>query len=561
MSPQPGLARGIDVSHYRGQIDWPQVENDGVHFSITKATDGGYFVDPTFDYNWTQMRRVGLVRGAYHFFRPAVDPEEQADLFLRIVGNLLHETDLPAILDVEAYPSYVRDEYFSYSLSQRQQRVRRWLEVVGEATGRKPIIYTNQSTWQAALGNSQDFRQYPLWIANYGVSQPYVPAGSWGGNGWTMWQYTFQGTVQGINHGLPPVDMNVFQGTEHAMNAWLGITGPRALPPNITNGQMLTAVSAAAQSMNASAQTWITRLHFGYLSMPESNRARLYDGPAIEEMDLNSQEKIALQDAIDNVQADPENHELDGLTNQDMINAFYRAADLLGIPGWTLIQMAELNWLVTNRHAPYTGPSLDEMPGLKPPQKAALREVLGITQPGADPGEGGTEDEEGDAEDGSTIDPYPGLTNQMMINAFYDAASTLGLPGWSLITIAGLTDLVDQRQAIYRGPPIMDLEGIDESQKQAVARALGLDAPEDDDFAITYPGMVNQDVINVFYRAATQLNQNGWTWIQRAQLEYMAATRMDRYEPYRGARFEQLPNLEGDAKDALRQELQVFQNK
>ncbi|KAA3648317.1 MAG: hypothetical protein DWQ07_04810 [Chloroflexi bacterium] len=556
MSPDPGLALGIDVSHYRGQIDWQLVVNDGVHFSITKATDGGYFVDPTFDYNWTQMRRVGLIRGAYHFFRPAVDPEEQAELFLSIVGNILHETDLPAILDVEAYPSYVRDEYYEFSLAQRQQRVRRWLDVVGAATGRNPIIYTNQSTWQATLGNTQDFKQFPLWVANYGVSKPYVPAGNWGGNGWEMWQYSATGTVQGINDGLPPVDLNVYKSSESAMNNWLGITGPRSLPPNVTNAEMLTAVAAAAQAMNASVQTWITRLDFAYLSTPVSNRARLYDGLAIEEMPLTDQEKAALLDAIEVVQSDPNPNELEGLTNQDMINAFYRAADLLGMPGWTLIQMAELNWLVTNRHAPYTGPSIDELPGLNATQKAALREVLGLTPTD----DGGDDDDQDDSGDDEPTEPFPGLTNQMMINAFYEAASTLGLPGWSLITIAELTDLVDERQVIYQGPLIAEMAGLDEDQKEAVARALGLDAPGDDDIIITYPGMVNQDMINVFYRAATQFNQNGWTWIERAQLEYMAATRMDRYEPYRGERVEQLPNLETEEKAALQDELGAFQN-
>ena len=105
-----------------------------------------------------------------------------------------------------------------------------------------------------------------------------------------------------------------------------------------------------------------------------------------------------------------------------------------------------------------------------------------------------------------------------------------------------------------------DMPGLDDDQKEAVARALGLDAPGDDNIAITYPGMVNQDMINVFYRAATQLNQNGWTWIERAQLAYMAATRMDRYEPYRGERVEQLPNLVTEEKDALQEELGAFQN-
>jgi lysozyme len=37
------MIKGIDVSHYQGDVDWPKVKADGVNFVFIKATQGvGY---------------------------------------------------------------------------------------------------------------------------------------------------------------------------------------------------------------------------------------------------------------------------------------------------------------------------------------------------------------------------------------------------------------------------------------------------------------------------------------------------------------------------------------
>src|SRR5262249_5104026 len=98
--PLPGRAReatvcagsstleGVDVSHWDGAIDWSKVAGSGRAFAIAKATEGTSFLDPQFHTNWTGMKSAGLVRGAYHFFRPADSGVAQADWFLSSVGGL-----------------------------------------------------------------------------------------------------------------------------------------------------------------------------------------------------------------------------------------------------------------------------------------------------------------------------------------------------------------------------------------------------------------------------------------------------------------------------------------
>ncbi len=74
---------GIDLSHHQGRVDWNQIESQDIHFAFVKATEGGDHVDSLFAQNWSEMRRIGIKKGAYHFFRSNVGSEIQAENFSR----------------------------------------------------------------------------------------------------------------------------------------------------------------------------------------------------------------------------------------------------------------------------------------------------------------------------------------------------------------------------------------------------------------------------------------------------------------------------------------------
>ncbi len=194
---------GIDVSDYQRAVDWSAVAGAGIAFAFTKATEGVSFVAETFASNWLATQGAGIIRGAYHFFRPLRDPQAQADHFLATVQP--GAGDLPAALDAE-----VRDGVDARAFV---DRMKEWLDAVEEATGRKPIIYTSPSFWEA-LGSPR-LSGYPLWIANYGRSSPIIPRG-W--STYTFWQYTSSGSVTGIA-GM--VDLNVFNGSLDDLMAFL----------------------------------------------------------------------------------------------------------------------------------------------------------------------------------------------------------------------------------------------------------------------------------------------------------------------------------------------------
>jgi lysozyme len=192
------LAPGIDVSQDQGSVAWGEVADAGIVFTFIKATDGMTYVDPTFAQNWQEAGAAGLLRGAYHFFRAEDDPQTQATWFWQTVGS---PGELPLVVDVE--------ETMGQPASVVVANLTAFLASLERLTGKQPMIYTDPGFWNG-LGTSA-FGSYPLWVANYGVAQPTLPAG-W--TLWDFWQHSESGQVAGI---AGPVDLDVFSGPASAL--------------------------------------------------------------------------------------------------------------------------------------------------------------------------------------------------------------------------------------------------------------------------------------------------------------------------------------------------------
>lgn len=190
--------RGIDISHWQPHVDWQRLQQDSVNgfpirFVIVKSTEGTDRRDHRFPEYITRARRANFIVGAYHFFRPEQDAEQQAQFYLQ--NTALQSGDLPAILDVE-----VRGDK---PLQQFHGDVLTWLRTVEAATGRPPILYTGVAFKQQYL-RDEHFDAYPFWAAHYNGRRSPRYRGKW-----VLWQYTDQGTVSGVQG---PVDLNVFNG-------------------------------------------------------------------------------------------------------------------------------------------------------------------------------------------------------------------------------------------------------------------------------------------------------------------------------------------------------------
>lgn len=60
--------RGVDVSHYQGEIDFARLEQQGMRFAFVKATEGSNHVDEMLAQNLAAVQKSGMRFGFYHFF-------------------------------------------------------------------------------------------------------------------------------------------------------------------------------------------------------------------------------------------------------------------------------------------------------------------------------------------------------------------------------------------------------------------------------------------------------------------------------------------------------------
>ena len=191
-APVPGLAEaqqaltgpvGIDVSHHSGAIDWETVAAQRPAFVYLKATEGIDAADPSFADHWRRLGELGIPRGAYHFYVTEDDPEQQARFFVSVARPAAG--DLPPVVDVETLGHDTTGPL--------APRLRRFLNLVERETGRTPVIYTGLRFWNAHFDDS--FARYRLWVAEYGVAKPTLPAG-W--TEWLFWQFDGNATIPGV---------------------------------------------------------------------------------------------------------------------------------------------------------------------------------------------------------------------------------------------------------------------------------------------------------------------------------------------------------------------------
>lgn len=203
-------AHGFDVSHHQGEIDWTQLAAGD--FVFIKASEGVDYEDPLFAVNWRGARDRGLLRGAYHMFRPEDEVAPQVRFFVALLERVGYGAgDLPPALDVESNSGVAE-----VSRQLLRDRSLAWLDQVERRLGRRPVLYTNPSFWRGYLEPEHPLTSYPLWLAAYSDADPPELVEGWR---WTFWQYTEGGTLPGI---AKPVDLNRFAGSREQLRAFAG---------------------------------------------------------------------------------------------------------------------------------------------------------------------------------------------------------------------------------------------------------------------------------------------------------------------------------------------------
>lgn len=191
-----GKAIGFDISEFQGEVAWDlidKVENNyPLQFVFIRATAGNDRPDKKFDANWLGAKKVHIIRGAYHYYRPNENSLEQADLFIKTVH--LEKGDLPPVLDIEQLPK-------NQSIDNLKLGLKRWLNKVEAHYKVRPIIYTGEKYYDDFL--KEEFSDYLFWIANYNFYREKIQPD------WLFWQFTEKASIPGIKGN---VDVNIYNG-------------------------------------------------------------------------------------------------------------------------------------------------------------------------------------------------------------------------------------------------------------------------------------------------------------------------------------------------------------
>ncbi|TGJ76845.1 GH25 family lysozyme [Caproiciproducens galactitolivorans] len=183
------VLKGIDVSVHQGTVDWAAVKADGVDFAILRSGYGNEKpesqTDATFAANYDGATANGLKVGAYHvsYATTAAEAQQEAQLCLGILNG--RKLDYPVYLDVE------QPFHSSMQAGQLDSIISTFCNAMIKA-GYRAGVYCN-TTLLNQFKTISSLSTYDIWVAHPDVLLP-----NYSGP-YTTWQYTFAGSVSGIN--------------------------------------------------------------------------------------------------------------------------------------------------------------------------------------------------------------------------------------------------------------------------------------------------------------------------------------------------------------------------
>lgn len=207
-SKQTYPVRGVDVSHYQGEIDWEILSSQNVDFAFIKATEGSTFTDGCFPYNFSRARACDIAVGAYHFFSFDSPGESQADHFIRTV--IPFAGMLPPVIDLEFYGAHAGNPPDSTAVRAELDAM---LSALEAHYGLKPILYATEESYECYLVGA--YEEYDIWIRNV-IAKPHLSDN----RAWTFWQYTNRGRLDGYDGEEQFIDINVFCGTDEEFSRY-----------------------------------------------------------------------------------------------------------------------------------------------------------------------------------------------------------------------------------------------------------------------------------------------------------------------------------------------------
>ena len=217
--------RGLDVSKYQGNIDWPKVVLAGYEFCIIKATEGQDYTDTKFIQNARNAYTAGMKKILYYHFgtpqtiargkTPAEDAIAEAKDFCAALSNVpipkwLYTTSLSTKRYADIYLDLESDAD-NITTAQGLEWCTAWIREV-ESNGHYVGLYSSEHWLEKEVANYQSlFRRNDesirsFWVPRYGSNSGF-PEPQYSPDDkvpdeygtYDIWQYTSKGNVPGIS--------------------------------------------------------------------------------------------------------------------------------------------------------------------------------------------------------------------------------------------------------------------------------------------------------------------------------------------------------------------------
>ena len=195
----------MDVSRWQGSINWDKVKASGLvsgvmlkavstNRKLSKRKDGLY-IDPTFECNYSECKRVGLPVGVY-YYTYATD-KEMADAELALLKTALtgKTFELPISVDVE-------DNKIKKLSTQALTNLAAYALATVEQWGFYALLYVGLNFAQTELYmGGVSLRKYDVWLARYPSDKSKTKPEDKPKTDFSfgMWQYTSKGKIPGVS--------------------------------------------------------------------------------------------------------------------------------------------------------------------------------------------------------------------------------------------------------------------------------------------------------------------------------------------------------------------------
>ena len=195
LSPSSNVIyKGIDVSEWQGNINFARVKEAGIEMVYIRAGQGFSYEDAQFERNYEEAKRNGLKIGVYHYMtaRSVEDAKLQAQFFVSLISG--KQIDCKLAMDFESFGSLNKSQINEIAVV--------YMKEVKRLSGKDVVVYSN--TYDAKYVFNSEVANEPLWVAQYGVSEP-QDNGNW--KNWVGYQYSSTGRISGISGN---VDLDEF---------------------------------------------------------------------------------------------------------------------------------------------------------------------------------------------------------------------------------------------------------------------------------------------------------------------------------------------------------------